>query len=120
MEPKIDNTKFGSITIDGVTYNHDVIFRLGGTVEKRKKKLSKAIYGTSHILSLDEVIDIYEAGVEKLILGTGQYGMVQLSEEAANYLEAQNCEVILQPSPEALHSWNQVSGAVIGLFHITC
>jgi hypothetical protein len=43
---KIDGTTFGSITIDGKTYDHDVIVRLSEKVEKRKKKLSKRIYGT--------------------------------------------------------------------------
>ena len=47
MEPKIDGTQFGSVTIDGEAFTHDVIIRLGGRVEKRKKKLSKAVYGTS-------------------------------------------------------------------------
>jgi hypothetical protein len=42
MEPMIDRTAFGSVTIDGETITHDVIIRLGGRVEKRKKKLSKA------------------------------------------------------------------------------
>ena len=46
---KIDNTAFGSITIGGETYSHDVIIRLSGKVEKRKKNLSsKNIFGTSH------------------------------------------------------------------------
>jgi hypothetical protein len=35
MEPKIDGTQFGSVTIDGETITHDVIIRLGGRVEKR-------------------------------------------------------------------------------------
>jgi hypothetical protein len=34
---KIDSTQFGSITIDGETYPHDVVVRLSGKVEKRKK-----------------------------------------------------------------------------------
>src|SRR5208337_721677 len=43
----IDVTEFGSITIEGKTYDHDVIVRLSGKVEKRRKRLSKAQYGTS-------------------------------------------------------------------------
>jgi hypothetical protein len=52
MQPRIDRTQFGSITIDGKVFEHDVLIRLGGQVEKRKKKLSKAVYGTSHTVSL--------------------------------------------------------------------
>ena len=45
---KIDSTIFGAITIDGKTYEHDVVVRLSGDAVKRKKKLSKKLYGTSH------------------------------------------------------------------------
>ena len=48
---KIESTTFGAITIDGKTYEHDVVVRLSGEVVKRKKKLSKKLYGTSHMLS---------------------------------------------------------------------
>src|SRR5258706_14991766 len=51
---KIDSTICGAITIDGKTYEHDVVVRLSGEVVKRKKKLSKKLYGTSHVLSKDE------------------------------------------------------------------
>jgi hypothetical protein len=48
---KIESTAFGTITIGGKTYNHDVAIRLSGEIVKRKKKLSKKYYGTSHVLS---------------------------------------------------------------------
>lgn len=53
MKPIIDQTEFGTITIEGTVFDHDVFILPNGEVKKRKKKLSKAIYGTSHILSLD-------------------------------------------------------------------
>jgi hypothetical protein len=120
MKPKIDHTKFGSITIDGKIFQHDVLIRLDGCIKKRKKKLSKAIYGTSHTISLDEAKYICEIEVEKLIIGTGQYGMVNLSEEATAFFKKQNCDVEMLPSPEAIHSWNKAQGFVSGLFHVTC
>jgi hypothetical protein len=45
---EIEKTTFGTITIDGKTYEHDVLIRVSGEVVKRKKKLSKKYYGTSH------------------------------------------------------------------------
>ena len=120
MKPKINRIEFGSITIDERTYQHDVLIGLDGNIEKRNKKLSKAIYGTSHIISLDEAKHIYEAGAKKLIIGSGQYGLVHLSEEAVTFFEAQTCAVEILPSPEVLHAWNEAQGSVIGLFHITC
>ncbi|MDY7079813.1 MAG: MTH938/NDUFAF3 family protein [Chloroflexota bacterium] len=120
MKPVIDQTSFGSITIAGMEFERDVIIRLGGQVKKRKKKLSKAIYGTSHTISLDEAKHVYEEGVERLIVGTGQYGLVALSDEAADYFKRKKCRVELLPTPEAIRAWNEAEGAVIGLFHVTC
>ncbi len=120
MKPRIDHTRFGSITIEASVSEHDVIIRLNGQVEKRKKKLSKAVYGTSHIVSLDEARYIYEDGAERLVIGTGQQGLVRLSSEAAEYLQRVKCQVELLPTPEAIQAWNQSEGAVIGLFHVTC
>lgn len=120
MKPRIDGTEFGSITIDGSEIEHDVLIRLSGEVKKRKKKLSKAVYGTSHKISLEEAEHIFEKGVEHLIVGSGQYGNVKLSKEASDYFEGKGVRVDLSPTPEAIHQWNKAHGATIGLFHVTC
>lgn len=60
---KIDGTGFGEITIDARTYDHDVVTRLSAEVVKRKKKLSKRPYGTSHVLSKDEAKFLLEKGL---------------------------------------------------------
>ena len=120
MEPRIERTEFGSLTVAGTVLDHDVLIRLDGRVKKRKKKLSKAIYGTSHVVSLDEAKYVYEEGAERLIVGTGQYGLAKLSDEAAEFFERKGCQVDLLPTPDAIQEWNGAEGAVIGLFHVTC
>ena len=120
MKPVINGTSFGSITIDGIVYDHDVVIGIDGLVHKRRKKLSKAVYGSSHIVSLEEIENLYDDGAEKLIVGSGQSGLVELSQEAAGYLESRGCECLLYPTPRALREWNSAEGEVIGLFHITC
>jgi hypothetical protein len=67
MKPSIDGTQFGSITISGERYEHDVVIRLHGKVRKRKKKLSKVKYGTSHKVSLEEAEHIFDMGAKRLI-----------------------------------------------------
>ena len=120
MNPKIDNTEFGSITIGGDVKENDVIIHLSGNIEKRKKKLSKAVFGTSHIISLEEAKYIYEKGAEQLIIGAGQSGMVSLSNEASEYFKRKQVQIDLSPTPEAIKRWNMTKGSVIGLFHVTC
>lgn len=120
MRPSIDGTEFGSITIAGDLYEHDVVIRLSGKVKKRQKRLSKAKYGTSHRVSLAEAEHIFEAGAKRLILGSGHGGNVELSEEAAEYFRKHGCSVELLPTPQASTAWNAAKGAVIGMFHVTC
>jgi hypothetical protein len=120
MNHHIDKTKFGSIQIEGITYNHDVIIRLDGAVKKRKKKLSKAIYGTSHKVSLDEAQYVYEKGAERLIIGCGQYGALHLSNEAELFFQEKGIKVEISLTPEAIQLWNNTKGKAIGLFHVTC
>jgi hypothetical protein len=120
VKPRIERTKFGSITVEGTVFEHDVLIRLDSRVKKRKKKLSKAVYGTSHTLSLDEARHVYEKGTERLIVGTGQYDTLRLSDEAADYFQRKKCRVDLLPTPEAIRAWNEAEGAVVGLFHVTC
>jgi hypothetical protein len=120
MQPRIDRTQFGSVTIDGKVFEHDVLIRLGGQVEKRKKKLSKAVYGTSHTISLAEAKHLYQKGAVRLLIGAGQHGRIELSEEAAAYLERHRCQVELLPTPEVIAVWNQAEGPVVAMLHVTC
>jgi hypothetical protein len=120
MKPKIDKTKFGSITVSGIKYENDILIRLDGDVEKRKKKLSKEVFGTSHIISLAEAEHVYEEGAEIIIIGAGQSGLVKLSDEAAEFFTQKKCRVELMPTPQAIQRWNKTKGSTVGLFHITC
>jgi hypothetical protein len=117
---KIDSTIFGAITIDGKIYQHDVVVRLSGEVVKRKKKLSKKLYGTSHVLSKDEAKFLFEKGCDQVVIGSGQMGNVHLSSEAEAYFERKGCEVVLKPTPEAIQTFNRSRTKRIGLFHVTC
>jgi len=56
----------------------------------------------------------------QLILGSGQMGNVHLSPEAEAYFAKKSCEVLLQPTPEAIHVFNRSHAKKIGLFHVTC
>ena len=109
---KIESTTFGAITIDGTTYQHDVVVRLSGEVVRRKKKLSKKLYGTSHVLSKDEAKFLFEKGCDQVVIGSGQMGNVHLSPDAEAYFERKGCVVLLKV--------NRSRARRIGLFHVTC
>ncbi|MDY9926761.1 Mth938-like domain-containing protein [Methanosarcina sp.] len=120
MKPKINATSFGSITVRRKNFDYDILIRLDGQIEKRRKKLSKEIYGTSHKISLAEAEYIYEEGTRKIIIGTGQIGFVKLSKKARKFFKEKNIKTKLLPTPEAIKLWNKSKGKTIAMFHITC
>jgi len=120
MKPRINSTSFGSITVDSEKYDHDIIITSEGEVKKRKKKLSKAVYGTSHTISLEEIRYVYQERSEGIVIGTGQYGVAELSDKAGKFLKSRDCRVVLKSTADAIQEWNKTEGKWIGLFHITC
>lgn len=120
MKPILTGIGFGWVDVDDQRISHDILIRLDGQVTKRKKKLSKEVYGTSHTISLAEAEYIFEDGAELLIIGAGRFGKVRLSPEAADYFQEKNCRVDIFTTPKAIKTWNESAGKLIGLFHITC
>lgn len=118
--PHIDSTRFGSITIDDIVYDHDVIVRLSGDIVKRNKKLSKHVTGSSHKVSDAEAEFALEAGCETVIVGSGQQGVLHLTNEALAVFEDQGCTVLVSPTPQAIQVFNRTPGPKVGLFHVTC
>jgi hypothetical protein len=120
MKPRIDRAGTGWITIAGVQFDHDVIIRLNGAVERRKKELSPLVNGASHLVDLPEARYIYEPGARWLIVGTGQAEHMQLSDPALDFFKQLQCEVQLLSTVKAIRAWNGAEGAVIGFFHVMC
>lgn len=75
---------------------------MSGKIEKRKKKLSKKVYGTSHKISLAEAKYIYEKGADKIVIGTGQTGYVELSKKARKFFEEKDLKAKLLRTPKAV------------------
>jgi hypothetical protein len=45
---------------------------------------------------------------------------VRLSQEAEAYFAKKDCQVVIQPTPQAIRIFNKSHGKKIGLFHVTC
>ncbi len=120
MKPHINSVTFNLIDVDDDLYNFDILIRLDGTVIKRNKKLSKQALGTGHMLSLEEAKYSFEEGAEVFIVGSGIEGMLDIAEDAEEYISSQHCEIIRKETPEAIHLYNKEKRKAIGLFHVTC
>jgi hypothetical protein len=45
---------------------------------------------------------------------------VRLSPEADAFFAKKDCQVVIQPTPQAIRAFNAAHGKKIGLFHVTC
>jgi len=109
---------FGSIRIDGVAYEHDVIVDRG-EVRKRKKKLSKQFrdqFGHTP-LSVEEEIPWK---CRRLVIGTGASGAMPVMQEVQREAARRKVELVVLPTAEALEKLKEDLQETNALLHITC
>ncbi len=121
---KVEKTGFGYIVIDGRRFDYDVVVRANGTVEARKKELSskyKRFIGHTP-LGPEEATDLVKDKPEIVIIGTGQYGMLPIHEEAEKILRESGAKIVKLKTPDAIKEYNKQSSRhkVTALFHVTC
>jgi hypothetical protein len=117
---RIDHTALGEITIDGKTYDHDVIIGLSGEIVKRKRNCRRSCMVPRTLYRRTRQNSFLKRGCRQLILGSGQEGNVRLSPEAGAFFAKKDCEVVIEPTPRAIRAFNEAHGRKIGLFHVTC
>ena len=109
---------FGSLRIDGKTYENDVVIDRG-EISKRKKKPSKRFrdeFGHTR-LSIKETIP-WKCG--QLVIGTGAYGNLPVMKEVQRAAERRNVKLQILPTAEAIHLLNQNPGDTNAVLHVTC
>ncbi len=117
---EIVGTSFGEITIGRTTYETDVYILAHGEVKRRKKKIAREIYGTSHKIGPAELKKVCKGGPKKVFIGTGQSGAAELTAEGREFLEGHHIEVCVVPTPEVIDAFNQCSKSKAALIHVTC
>ncbi len=113
---KIEDLSFGSITIDGVVYEKDIIID-NGTVKKRKKAESKKYrdrYGHTP-LSADENIPWK---CRRLIIGTGHSSSLPVMKEVYKKAIKKGVEILVMSTPEAIKHIKEKDTNFI--LHLTC
>ena len=96
---------FGSLQIDGTTYEHDVVIDRG-KISKRKKKPSKtfrAAFGHAP-LSVKEDIP-WKCG--QLVAGTGTYGRLPVTKEVKREAEHRRVELLIVRPSKPFGYWRK-------------
>lgn len=118
--PKLEALGFGAVSLDGEKWERDFFIRASGQVKVRKKRAVKELYGTSHVVGVEELEKVCKGDPAVLIVASGYAGAVRLAPEAGGYLEGRGIKVEVQPTPEAVKLWAKEKGPKAILVHVTC
>lgn len=108
---------FGSIRIDGVTYNHDVVIDRE-RVRKRKKKPSKEFREAFGHTPLSVKEDI-PWKCRRLVIGTGT-GNLPVMDEVKSEAKRRGVELVILPTSEAIAELKKHPGRANAVLHVTC
>jgi len=131
----IEEYHFGSIIIDGKTYNHDVEVRwtpkeplrdptgqAGEVLPWRRKE--------SHVIDVEDVQRAIEENPDTIIIGTGESGVAKVVDSAKEMIQSKGIKLIIDLTEQAVKTFNIINkesleeegeqNKAIGLFHLTC
>src|SRR5437667_7461074 len=114
---RFDKFSFGSLRIDGNTYEHDVVIDRG-EISKRKKKLSKKFrddFGHTP-LSVEENIIPWKC--RQLVVGTGAYGRLPIMKQVKREAEQRKVELVILPTLKTIEVLAAEDTNTI--LHVTC
>jgi hypothetical protein len=109
---------FGSIRIDGITYEHDVVIDRG-EIRKRKKKPSKKFrdeFGHTP-LSVEEEIPW---NCQRLVIGTGAHGSLPVMKDIKLEAKRRKIELLILPTAQAIEELEKNADRTNAVLHVTC
>ena len=112
----INSTKFGSITVNGKTYYDDVIV----TWDDEVKEIHLNI---RHLFGLPEFNQIASKKPDVLIIGTGDSGLLRVSEDIKRLCKERGIELTEMTSKGAIEKFNEIFNQgkkVVAFIHVTC
>jgi hypothetical protein len=112
---RIEAYQFGSITISGKTYTHDLIICPDRIRTDWWRREGHSLYPED----LDSVIG-FHPGV--LIIGCGRDGRLKVPDQTRDWIERRGIELIDLPTREACDRYNELASQskVVAGLHLTC
>ena len=114
---RFEGFSFGSIRIDGTTYEHDVVIDRGH-IRKRNKKPSKKFRDTfGHTpLSIEEDIPWK---CQRLVIGTGT-GALPVMDEVKREAHRRKIKLDILPTAGAIKTLQEAADDTNAILHVTC
>ena len=114
---RFESFSFGSIRIDGTTYDHDVVIDRGEVRKREKKPSKKSRDNFGHTpLSIDERIPWQ---CHRLVIGTGT-GALPVMEQVQREAQRREIELVIVPTARAIELLKQEAADTNAILHVTC
>jgi hypothetical protein len=109
---------FGSVRVDGVTYNHDLIIDRG-KIRKRKKAASKRFRGAYGHTPLSIAEDI-PWRCRRLVIGTGAEGALPVMKQVHQEAHSRKVDLVVLPTAQAIGALSGTTKDTNAVLHVTC
>jgi hypothetical protein len=109
---------FGSVRVDGVTYDHDLIIDRG-KIRKRKKAASRKLrdaYGHTPLSAAEDL----PWRCHRLVVGTGAQGALPVTDQARQEARRRKVDLVVLPTAEALGVLTGTIKDTNAVLHLTC
>ena len=115
---RFSDYSFGSVRVDGVTYDHDLIIDRG-QIRKRKKSASRKFRGEyGHTpLSADEDIPWR---CRRLVIGTGAAGALPVMQQVRDEARRRGVDLVVLPTKRATAVLAGATKDTNAILHLTC
>jgi hypothetical protein len=109
---------FGSVRVDGVTYDHDLIIDRG-KIRKRQKAASKRFRDAHGHTPLSIAEDI-PWHCRRLVIGTGADGALPVMKQVQDEARRRKVDLIVLPTAQAIGVLTGTAEDTNAVLHLTC
>ena len=112
----IEAYHFGKIKINGQLYDYDIYLSSSGEVKRWLRE-------ESHLFQKEDVIEAVKENPEVIVIGTGAYGVAEISQEAEKLIRDKGIELVIKRTGKAVEEYNKFLNQgrkVVALLHLTC
>jgi len=118
LSVRFSGYSFGSVRVDGVTYDHDLVIDRG-KIRKRKKGASREFRGASSHTPLSAAEDI-PWRCRRLVIGTGADGALPVMKEVHEQARRREIDLVMLPTAQAISVLAETSKDTNAILHLTC
>ena len=118
LSVRFSGYSFGSVRVDGVTYDHDLIIDRG-KIRQRKKGASRKFRSADGHTPLSAAEDI-PWRCRRLVIGTGADGALPVLKEVREQARRREIDLVILPTAQAIGVLAKTTKDTNAILHLTC